>query len=461
MSLNRLRRQFQKARGDGARLGIMPSIGRSAALLSLLFGLAACTPVREAAPSSTLYRLPWPSEDGSSYEMRDIEVRSLHRPEDLKGDLAEILIDPRMEIADSATGRQRLVSAQPFPNLLRTGSIVRPADYLSLQAITLYAHWERLHELERTHGLHRALTYPAQIGLMARVRESEASRELMVDNAVYDGRLDALLVVPFRGEGLPLAFNAGVIAHEHFHRVFQALLLRPLVSQTSGRQGVHRHEFGACHWGVIAAEGESNRARASSRTRPSALGSAISTQVVNETLLRAINEGFADFWGWSYSLDSQFIARSLSLREQEARKLDAPVAGLPTAGDLRAALAVRGDEMDRVLYSYRIGTLYARGLKRLHDALIASGIESRQARELVQGAMIDSLTPLLRAGAQDFEKRDLEPRLPMRWVAENLLQRLRNQSGAGSEKPRPSICEVTRGLGIHQDLEACREEARP
>ena len=99
--------------------------------------------------------------------------------------------------------------------------------------------------------------------------------------------------------------------------------------------------------------------------------------------------------------------------------------------------------------------------QRLHDALVASGIESRQARELVQAAMIDSLTPLLRAGAQDFEKRDLEPRLPMRWVAENLLQRLRSQTGSSSEKPRPSICEVTRGLGIHQDLEACREETRP
>jgi hypothetical protein len=431
------------------------------ALWFLFLGLGACTPVQEVSPQPTLYRLPWPSDDGTAYAMRDVEVKSLSRPEDLKGELAEILIDPRLEIADAATGRQRLVSAQAQPNLLRTGSIIRPGDYLSLQAITLYAHWERLHELERVHGLNRSLSYPAQIGLMARVRESETSRELMIDNAVYDGRLDALLVVPFRGEGLPLAFNAGVIAHEHFHRVFQALLLRPLVSETSGRQSLHRHEFGACHWGVIAAAEDTSQGRASARPRASALGSAVSTQAVNETLLRAINEGFADFWGWSYSLDTQFIARSLSQREQEARKLDAPLTALPAAGDLRAALAIRGDDMDRVLYSYRLGTLYARGLKRLHDALLASGVESARARQMVQAAMLESLTPLLRAGAQDLEKKDLDPRSPMRWVAESLLNRLQRETGAASEKPRPSICEVARGLGIQQDVEGCREEIRP
>jgi len=95
-------------------------------------------------------------------------------------------------------------------------------------------------------------------------------------------------------------------------------------------------------------------------------------QVYNETILRGMNEGIADFWGWIYTNDPEFMRWSLP-EFQADRTL--------TLSEARAGMYETKEKITKkiedafqysenpkavlVNYSYQIGTPYARFLKQL------------------------------------------------------------------------------------------------
>ncbi len=371
----------------------------------------------EGAPR---YRLPWPVTKGV-YEPREIEIRTLNRPEALEGSVARILIDPFILGG-------LLQSSVPVARFVRTKEGVKvPSDFTTLQAVTLYAHLERLQDLDASMGIQGAIKWPVQVGLQANILDQRGAVE---NNALFDSRLDALLVVPYVASHLPISMNAGIIAHEHFHRIFQSLILNRIADQSAlvGKPSLlsGNRSNAVCNWshgshgsngsnGSLASTTALHSERASVATKPARttragvfvkithsnedLSSAerVPRLVYYSYLLRAFNEGLADFWGWVYSGDSSFIGVSLGQQESGPRRMDLGAGRLPSEKTIRLTLidpkqedGLR-DEAGRVQLAYMLGSQFARFLREL--ALDASGGEDRalDQRVAVARALVDAM----------------------------------------------------------------------
>jgi hypothetical protein len=379
--------------------------------------MAACT--KAETPSSTsLYQIPWPTGTGD-YRLQNVPIKTLYSPDTFSGNFAHIIVDPY--VADGAlqghsVGRYIDIGENTFV----------PADYATVQATALYAHLEKLAELDELLGVSAKINWPLKIGLNANVVDE---RGAIRNNALYDGRLDSLLIVPYVEGRLPITINAGVIAHEHFHKIFQVFVMDRArkalsdriekakragaifkMSQDETQDSALAHapsqasEFSsACNWAtpppsvgfpeLSGGSGSSpTQQRATTEVGP------IAASVYNEFLLRGINEGLADFWGWVYSGDSNFIGRSLSDRENESRRLDVDTKQLPSPEIMKVSLASfeRNGQSDakRIGYAYSLGTYYSRFMRGL--ALKVSGGRESDflARVEVARALLQSLPSL-------------------------------------------------------------------
>jgi hypothetical protein len=350
------------------------------------------------SPSSQIYQIPWPDESGQ-YSLQNVKVESLEKPETLKGKFVALLVDPYV---DGGV----LKGAKPVGRFVRISEgIMVPADYVSLQATVVHAHFERLHAIDRVLGIADKVPWPAKIGIEADVVDH---RGVVRDNAVFEKRLNALLIVPYTRAELPIALNAGVLAHEHFHRVFQALVLDHLKVSASGPDLTGHHHGSVCDWphgahgqayeqapevaGRQLAAGVSPRV--SPRGSPGVSGE-VSAEIYNSVLLRGLNEGLADFWGWMYTGQSQFIGQSLPM-ENKRRRLDDQAPKLPSTAQLKAMLwdhrsSVPLEKPFRIAISYELGTRYARLLRELTLELTGGEEKNLEGRMMMAQAVIEAL----------------------------------------------------------------------
>lgn len=436
------------------------------AILAVLLGTSACAPVSESESSENqVYRLPWPSGSGK-YELQDIVLQTFTEPQKLRGQVAEIIVDPRV------TGGQ-LIGEEPIGRWTETnvnGVLKRiPSDFVTLQAAVLYAHHEKLNLIDRSLGLFPYLKGPSKIGLLSRLSDG-FSTQLILNNAIFDGRLDVLFVVPFTGPELPISMNAGIIAHEHFHRLFQAVVLRRL--QAMPIQGIEIQQEHACAGAKASAE-EASGTEAS--PTEAATGLALEDQLVplkiwNQTVLRGVNEGLADFWGWSYANDDFFVGRSLGEQEDSARRLDRKPSKLPSQVAFRNMLITIGpsgrpvlkSESGRVAASYRLGTEYGRLLRTFADAVEASGVDREKSRAQVRRAIGRSLESLAIDISTLWLKDELNPELLLRPVISGLLSSAGGEGiealSAGSIR---AVCRELKALNASKELlgESCSAEA--
>jgi hypothetical protein len=341
-------------------------------------------------PSQT-FQIPWPDESGQ-YGLQNVKVESFEKPESLKGKFVALLVDPYVDGGI-------LKGAKPVGRFIRTSEgIMVPADYVSLQATVVHAHFERLHAIDRTLGIADRVPWPAKVGIEADVVDQKG---VVRDNAVFEKRLNALLIVPYTRAELPIALNAGVLAHEHFHRIFQALVLDHLKGLTPGMETSRSHDS-LCDWshGLHGSHQEESAA-------PASAASEVSAEIHNSVLLRGLNEGLADFWGWMYTGQSQFIGQSLPM-ENKRRRLDGHAPKLPSTAQLKAMLwdHRRNAALDRpfrIAISYELGTRYAKLLREITLELAGGDEKNVQARMVMAQAVIEALVGIRQAAvtAQD------------------------------------------------------------
>lgn len=427
--------------------------------------LAGCSPVEDPAvhSGSQIFRLPWPDGSGA-YRLKDIELFSFRSPDRLEGDAAQIIVDPRV------IGRD-IEGEAPVGRWIRDGGRMIPADFVTLQGAVIYAHTEMLLRLDKSLGVASKYKRRSRIGLLSRLSEAP-NAPVIFNNAIFDGRLDMLFFVPFSGKELPIAINAGIIAHEHFHRLFNSNVIQPVVEELSGRLQSHqfdqrfefdidgsqhtrclgahgiRHEAHQFALGYLAGETIESSRNQSSRATPSEEDSLIPRKVWNQVLLRGLNEGLADYWGWSYAQDEEFVGRSLGKQENDSRRLDRQAISIPTKLGFRNSLITvnRGgqpilkSEAGRIASAYRLGTEYARILRGMADASSAAHVRSALARSLTQIASVL---------AQDWNSRNFEP--------EDLLIPIIDQVFR-SDGSTPGI--ATRGLSPEQVINVCAELKR-
>lgn len=314
--------------------------------ISLALGVFWAVGCGRGESQDNLFQIPWPNEKGE-YSLQTIPIVSFDQPHTLQGRFARIFVNP-------FTRQGQLESDTPIGRFIRSKDGVHiPADYSSLQAAVIHAHFERLQAMDKDLGVE--LEWPVKIGIRSKVKDRSG---VVRNNAIFDGRLNALLIVPYASEGLPIAVNAGILAHEHFHMIFQRAVMNRVTFRRKERLEVSHK---ACQWGA-------HRGSRISVDDASDEDPAFYPSLFNEFKLRALNEGLADFWAWVYTGDVNFIEPSLP-SEAKLRRLDFKVRQVMSRESMKN-LVFRPDSKpynDRILggNAYRLGTIYARVLREL------------------------------------------------------------------------------------------------
>ena len=226
-----------------------------------------------------------------------------------------------------------------------------------------------------------------------------------------------MLVVPYDQNELPVGINPGILAHEHFHSLFYKIVLKDSEQKDKLAHDIH---------GVAEGTDIDLSARTNDRTRAEKIQTTSLTdeklqELYNSLLLRALNEGLADFWGWMYTGNPDFIAMSIpsqkerrSLKSDDIfRRSDLPMS--ETLKDRIRLFSIKGvsTQMDQYIigYSYEVGTQISRFLKSYTDTYAsARKIQNLQARKDV-AAQVVNLLPFLKSYAsgevvKEFEFKD-------------------------------------------------------
>lgn len=389
---------------------------------ALVSGVLASAAVVGCAPDESrfdtkTYRIPYPDSQGV-YAIREVELKTFREPMKFRGDVAQVYVEPT-EAAGQLSGEE------PVGRFIqgRDGVIV-PADFVSMQATAVYAHMEHLKEIDDKIGVSSSLHWPLKIGIQTNVMDQGKG---VNNNAVYDGRLDALLIVPYTGAGLPIAMNAGVLAHEHFHTIYQALVLSKVkdksvvVGKPGSLDAVLDHD---CQWAEAPVSPEippvpekaipSTGKRVADGDEVEKAAEAIPKRTYNGFLLRALNEGVADFWGWVYTGDYNYIELSLP-REGGVRRLDFDSGRLPDGKSIRASLVdlrredkVRAPDQ-RVTLSYILGTQYARFLRSAAIEMTGEPFPSLESRLVAARAILEILPSIAVTAATEYDHSFLSP----------------------------------------------------
>lgn len=431
--------------------------------------ICGCAPSNESSSKTEVYRLLWPSASGD-YSFQDVSLSTFREPDSLRGDVAEILVDPKISGGT-------VIGEEPIGRWVRDGSRRIPADFVTLQAAVIYAHLEKLAEIDANLGLAGAMNGRSRVGLLARVSE-KPSAPMITNNAIYDGTLDILFIVPYltnRNQPvslqLPVSMNAGILGHEHFHRVFQSIISNPIhetgrTGSATGRSLEALHELPGCSWqnenSIVLNQDAAITTLPSVPVNQTAAAfepvQIVPRKVFNQTLLRGINEGYADFWGWAYSRDEDFVARSVGASEDALRRIDKPASSIPLKATLRGSLItdVGGiptlkSERGQVAAAYRFGTEYARILRGFTEVLIRDAKQDRdQAIASVRQALASSLRELSSEIAEKWGREELDPELLLKPTLVKLLR----MSPSG-----PAVLDASASIAVCKELERLNASA--
>lgn len=301
----------------------------------------------ESSAHSQQVVIPWWSQ--GSYKWESVTLHSMKNLSALDGLAAKFFLSP------SSRGKS-LIGTQPrvrsFIN--KSGSAVL-TDELSQHMVTLYAHIEKLQEMDERLGVGSVLSKPRVVGV--HVLQADGGS----NNALYSPKYDALLFLPYRGRDLPIIVNAGAVAHEHFHALFQALVVKDIQTKVDTMALVSHLTSHPEEKDISAAFGLSDEEE--------------NEKIINELeersryhsfLLRAINEGLADVWGWLYTGDANFIQKTWpKLSERNMSAGTGPIAAREVIRAQSLHATERGKE--DVSQAYALGTSYARLIRALFD----------------------------------------------------------------------------------------------
>lgn len=370
---------------------------RLAAFSALI--LTACSPMHLGEPG--LYQLPWPDEKGD-YAVRAVRVETFTEPQSLQGRHVHVMVDPYLR-------HDQISSSTPVGRFTKTKEgLFIPADYISLQAASVHAHFERLYRMSTALGIAAQTPERVKVGLQANIADKSSRTQFKQNNAIFDRRLNSLLIVPFNSSSrsaIPIALNAGVLAHEYFHVIFQEAVLGPLgpslpVGERITESRIHEwHDHAAVNEAPAPKQAPKPLPPHGPRpelfcdprsgTNPEKIGHT----AYNLFFLRGLNEGFADVWGWAYTGDARFIEKSIPGLAD--RRLDMQIARVPNREMIEKCMRYEGkvlSESDRASNSYLIGSAFARTLHSLAKELVAEGESpDREVRMEIAGVVARSL----------------------------------------------------------------------
>lgn len=375
----------------------------------------------EINPSGPIkVKIPVYSESRNKYELQEVELTTVENLSQLRGSAAQFVMSPGLD------GKQLVGQAPTIHTMKSKSGVFIATDSFSLQLLSVYASFERQAKFDNSVGIGSLLSWPRTVGVEVQTPSSKNSDQIDTDNARYSGELDAFLFVPYSRDDLPLMANQGVISHEHFHSIFQRLVVEPitlaekqkaqaqqgLVSKTASLSEVSYwfpHElssllqiFSLRQDPVAVKPVAVSRERMTIASAPASSGSdgAEARAFYHQVLMRGVNEGLADTWAWINTGDPRFVERSL--RTETCRNLSklcdrigvkeySSYKSEKISETLQATYVTGGGVREAYIY----GTVVATNLIKSAQALQQShGLSKEVARQRLAKALVTSLTRL-------------------------------------------------------------------
>jgi hypothetical protein len=288
--------------------------------------------------SDIKFLLPWRTADGR-YVLQEVTLSTLSSPFELRGEAAEIYFQSPFSNAGYSGSLAR-------PHLIKSGDVYVPQDAESYLAVTAYAQFERLFRYEQKIRTGAQLSWPRRVGVELNMQSDNGQAH---NNAHYFSSLDVIGILPYSFGGVPIALNQGIVAHEHFHSHFQSQVLNPLHavdSMVSSLENMFYPLFPASTGTVL----------------PLPADDPTSPKKLNNIVLRAWNEGLADFFASIYTDQNEFFSisvpgldRALNGREAKLQNGTSFVQWTrdnhPPAAALVSHAYVQGTLLARLMYS--------------------------------------------------------------------------------------------------------------
>jgi hypothetical protein len=233
--------------------------------------------------------------------------------------------------------------------------VLWPADFHTWNIVTAYYNFEKAFEYFQTVG---KLTLadigePTTVYYFPEFILKDSSPDPLRDNALFYPPVKALMVLPFEElQAAPLAINSGVIAHEYSHLIFNKRVY-------AGR----RLPEALLLWGGV--DGSSPGAN----------------------LLKALDEGFADYHGFGTTCKSPSGCDTRFLRTSLGDAKSAP-------RDLNDTTRCMDETLRERLYLDNVNTFSSKEREYQLGSIIASSLyhaaQSLGRHEVLQGALVAS-----------------------------------------------------------------------
>lgn len=320
------------------------------------------------------FLLLWPNGTGQ-HSFQEIKIDTMKSPYETKGSIARVYFEGGL----AGRGYEGPVAR---PRLTQSGDVCVPMDVESSFAVSAYAQMEALHAFDVKNGIDQGITWPRNVGVEIRVRTTDGGTH---NNAHYFPKDDAIAIIPYSYDGLPMALNHGVMAHEHFHAHFQARVVNHVNAALASQFAMDRLFYPRFNLKPMADDYD----RIDLNT----------TNGLNNFVLRGWNEGLADFYAYVFTDQSNFFNDSrpdlFSLRDLAGE----PQAMLSGFHFHQTVQRTSTDQSHQVAaLSYQQGTLLARLLFQLSEL----GPESK---ELILQRVIQKLPRLAEDLIQNYDRQ--------------------------------------------------------
>lgn len=331
----------------------------------------------------------------SSYQLKNVELVGMKNLKEVSGQFAHFFYSPGLN-------NSQLSGSAPTAHFIKSGSLFIPTDIISAQMATIYYHMQNMAALDSQLGAGNINQWPRSIGLETQLIEKDGVRK---NNAFYDGQTDAMMFVPFTETNLPISINAGIIAHEHFHSLFYKIVIKKAIATNK------------IAFNIISTHPKPILIDPKKMQRPpKAISEKSKILLFNEIYVRGLNEGLADFWGWLYTDDVDFMkwslptftqARTLSLDHSDA---GAYLTQQDIDGEINDLIQQTDKPRAELINFYKIGTPYARFLKewvKLYSA--QNEISAADAKLAIGKQIINYLYDLQKTISALEENQTLNP----------------------------------------------------
>lgn len=402
------------------------------ALILLCFlGFSCSKPAAHKASGDFSIPIPLQQSDGK-FKIETVQLEGLQNLREMRGQNLEFFLNPRLKPG----GLEGSVFNGRYAKM---GDHWVARDVRSLTAAALYFHLQNLQKFDRQVKIPKTRGGPLQVALSV---ELVSGGEKMVNNAVYEGQSRAILFVPYQGKNFPISVNSGILAHEYFHSLFDPLVQRVLIEkeiiglglQADKSPVVNKFSFDGGLSGVAL---EKQTEKKPGTPPPTKVSQKQIRRLYHSLWIRGLNEGMADLWGWTYTKDPLFIARSLP-SEKVTRALEG-YSGVRLAGALTMKAAAeslaetpedqRAGEITPM--AYLIGTQWARFFKSQIEIEKSDGLSEASGLEALVRVLVTMRDRMLELGEDDyFDPRQLildfaaqRPQLSEKsclWMAEGL-----------------------------------------